>query len=228
MSKKKIKDQVKIPAVAEYVRVGEKTIRTIQSELSICGFPQPLSKESLLRLKDLSEGYLADREIIDNLPRPSLVREKLKDLKEKSGDLLNSIERLDIKTRQVLKKQSDWCVDLDLSNNFIQKVRMLHFASESALDDLTKDRGGPNKKNTALEIYISGLMEIFRNETGKNPGINSEYGRFYGPFFRFVETCLTEIDVPPFSNTALGSTIQRTLKLVQESGSLSQDLLKQR
>jgi len=218
--KKKIPKRTKAPNHTDAAIIDDKAISSILKSLENGNIK--LNEQAISDLKEASKEYLADTVLLNGLPRISALRKKLIDVNETSHNFVDMLEKMDISTRSLLKKYSDW---VDLSNNFLNKAKFLQYAAEEALKGLPKDPGGPDKKKAPLEIYIRQIAKVYKNSTGLKPTISNKDAskgkgiqpdgerEFYSPFYDFIAACVSNINPQDFwANAALGSTIQRALK----------------
>lgn len=80
-----------------------------------------------------------------------------------------------------------------------------------------KDGGGRPEGKSEGALYV-GLARLYKDMTGRTAGTGKQGGKHYvGPFIRFVEDCLTLMNLPMPSNRTLGRSLTDTAKVVARS-----------
>jgi len=107
-------------------------------------------------------------------------------------------------------------------SELIDRLKELIGLIDSALQSLPEDRGG-RPRNDPLRGVIYHLADLYREHTGKPPGIswnNYEPPKYHGPFLRLIKTVL-RVFVPKEckDDNALGADIKRVLKLWRKARS---------
>jgi hypothetical protein len=182
-----------------------------------------LSNDLKTQLEQISKRYIADKELIDQIPRRSEVKARLKKLIKGTEKYLELLRETDDWTKQHLDAQCSEYVGLCNIYDTRRNVSGFLAACENTLQDLPEDAGGRNKELQGLYIYIASLASIYEEAIGKKPSVyysvhsESWYGR---EFINFVETCLAEIGQPTDEPTALPDRIRKAL-----TSNLSQEIL---
>jgi len=189
--------------------VTEEDVRNIGKNLEIS-----LNEDLVAAVLEASRWYLADREVLDKLPRPSEVKPAIEEVHNRGKQFAEALERLDFISRNELTSRFQHGMVI---TNTQRMVRMICQAAEEVLEGLPADRGG-RPKELAIRVFIQRLAQVYEKATGRNPSVtwHEHRGAFEGQFYEFVSKLLNEVDGEYWkeiaNNTALGQKIISTLK----------------
>ena len=197
---------------------GHKSRKDFQN---IIDFPEldlniKLPQDLYNKLRFVLNRYKAHKEALDNRPRITEQEAALEELNKLSRNLLNFLKKFDAVSRARLMDQSDW-IDLDEQ---ISRLEILCGACKDALNQFPprtrKERAGRPTKQARV-LCIESLCEIYEKLSGRKAALryNEKQGKFYGPFFDFVNTCFSQLGEPPSDNYSLVQAIQEAIRKVK-------------
>jgi hypothetical protein len=181
-----------------------------------------LSDDLKTHLEQASKRYIADKKLINQIPRRSEVSARLKKLIKGTEKYLEILRETDDWTKQHLDAQCSEYAEMCNLYDTRRNVSGFLAACENTLHDLPEDTGGRNKELRALYIYIASLACIYEEAIGKKASVYySEHSGWYGgEFINFVEICMDEIGQPTDEPTALPNRIREAL-----TSNLTQEIL---
>jgi hypothetical protein len=174
----------------------------------------PINPEQQKRLEQISIDYLADRYLLDEIPRRSEKKAAIRALHKKAEPFLSALEGLDSHSMEMIAGHMRERV---CGGNFpeaVESVRAVLLACETILSEVPDEKGGRSKNTSVLSRFLKKLADLYEEATGKRATASAPNPDNFSkgsPFFHFSKACLEAIGYPPETNFSLQNAIQQAL-----------------
>ncbi len=176
------------------------------------GSVEDLSIKDITERLELAAEFYDSRRTHQDGPTIAEIRKALETVRNRASELYQCLEELDFKSRVHYARFSN--EPYEKTKGSIYNLRL---STDNALKELPRGDGRP--REIALTNLISHLADIYEGNVSRKKAGKSSYDYYYsdrhqeyGPFYRFVDTCLRHIEIekPP---TTLIPAINKTLDL---------------
>ena len=162
----------------------EEDIKGIAKELGIQTTPGFFNS-----IGRIAENYFSFKNFWEHRENTAELRADLQKVSNRASDLIKSLQKLSPLGGLALKHY-----DIDLEQSIID-IRNLQKSVQNEVQHLKFGKRGPSK-NVPLIIFITDLAMLYREKTGKNPGVSTNWETLDrgGPFLRFIMACLRTVE----------------------------------
>jgi len=150
-----------------------------------------LSPELKDELAKVISHFIADKTQFSGPPRSGLIKSRITKVLKSCHQLIQAIQEMDFISTYTMG------ISLNDKKKYIGSLVGLEDTAFKALKESKTDKGG-RTPDMALRNLILGLADIYREASGKEPGmpyINKE-DLYDGPFFRLVDQIITTLGDP--------------------------------
>ena len=174
----------------------------------------PINPEQRKRLEQISTDYLAEKPLLDEIPRRSEKKAAIKALQKKAEPFLGMLKGIDLHSREMIAEHMRGRVCGCNFSDAVESVRAIILACETILSEVPDEKGGRSKTTAALSRYLKKLAVLYHESTGKPPTASAPNPDNFSkgsPSWYFSEFCLDAIGCPPETDFSLQKAIQQAL-----------------
>ena len=150
------------------------------------------------KLAEASRHYISDKALVDEMPRRSEAKARLKKIIKSTHKYREVLADTDDYTLQLINLRKIEYVGMRGINETLNSIDGLLSACESALSLIPPDKGGRHRGYEAVKVYCITLAEIYQEVTGDHPKCwyDDIEQKYQGDFLEFFCICLAEIGNP--------------------------------